>query len=267
MSAARERRLDLGVAEGVATLTLVRPEAHNAMDLDFVRALDEETEELERLVHDGDVRCLVLQAQGRHFCVGGDLRSFTVASDTNAHIRRMATHAHRGIDRLHHLPVPVLTGVRGAVAGAGLGFVLASDVVVATTTATFTVAYAAAGLTPDAGVSWGLSRAVGRRRAMDALLSNRRLSAPEAESWGLVSRVVADDELEETIAGLVRSVSALPVEVLRENKRLMSRAAELPLAEQLDDEAETIARLAAAPFAQQAIAAFLRPRETARISD
>jgi len=263
MSAARARRLDLAVEDGVATLTLVRPEAHNALDLELVRALDDETERIERMVRDGDARCLVLQAEGRNFCVGGDLRSFTEAADTTAHIRRMATHAHRGIDRLHHLPVPVLSAVRGAVAGAGLGLVLASDIVVASTTATFTLAYAAAGITPDAGVSWGLPRAIGHKRAMDALLSNRRVGAAEAEAWGLVSRVVDDSELEEAVAGLVRSVAALPTEVLRESKRLMRRAAEVPITSHLDDEADTIARLAAMPYAQQAIAAFLRPRETA----
>jgi len=261
MSAAA-RRLELGLEDGVATLTLVHPEAHNALDLDFVRALDEETERIEQAVRNGDVRCLVLQAEGPNFCVGGDLRSFTEAADTTAHIRRMASHAHRGIDRLHRLPVPVLCAVRGAVAGAAIGLVLASDVVVASTTATFTVAYAAAGITPDAGVSWALPRAIGHKRAMDALLSNRRVGAAEAEAWGLVSRVVDDGALEEAVAGLVRSVSALPTEVLRENKRLLRGSADVPLTEHLDDEAETIARLAGAPFAQQTIAAFLRPRET-----
>lgn len=261
---ADERRLELEVRDGVATLTFARPEAHNAIDLPFVQALDRETERIDRLVADGEVGCLVVRAQGRNFCVGGDLGGFTTSSDTAAHIAFMAGHAHRGIDRLHHLPVPVVTAAQGAVAGAGLGFLLASDVVVVTDSATFTVAYAAAGITPDAGVSWGLPRAVGRIRAMDALLSNRRVSASEAAEWGLVSRVVPADRLDDEVAGLVRSITALPTELVRENKRLMRQSLSVPLTEHLADEAESIARFSAAPFAQQAIAAFLRAREAPR---
>lgn len=258
---ADQRRLVLDVRDGVATLTLARPEAHNAMDLPFVQAFDRETERIDRLALDGEVGCLVVRAQGRSFCVGGDLGGFTTSSDTSAHIARMAAHAHRGIDRLHHLPVPVVTAVHGAVAGAGLGILLASDIVVATDSATFTVAYAAAGLTPDAGVSWGLPRAVGRVRAMDALLSNRRVGASEAAEWGLVSRVVPADRLDDEVAGLVRSIITLPTAVVRANKRLMRQSLSVSIAEHLADEAESIARFSAAPFAQQAIAAFLRPRE------
>ncbi len=261
-----ERRLELEVRDGVATLTFARPEAHNAIDLAFVQAFDEETERLERWAEAGDVGCLVLRAQGRNFCVGGALDGFTSASDPAARIRRMADHAHRGIERLHGLPIPVVTAAQGAVAGAGLGFLLASDLVVVTTSTTVTVAYAAAGLTPDAGVSWGLPRAIGHLRAMDALLSNRRLSAAEAVDWGLASRVVEPDRLDDEVASLVRLIAALPTEVVRENKRLLRQSLAAPIGNHLVDEAESIARMSATPFAQQTIAAFLRAREAPRAS-
>jgi 2-(1,2-epoxy-1,2-dihydrophenyl)acetyl-CoA isomerase len=251
-------RLRLHVEGRLATLQLTGAERNNALDLAFVQQFDEATDALVRRCDAKDVDCVLITADGRHFSVGGDLSGFP--ADPNAatpYIRRMAEHAHRGMDRLHQLPVPVVARVQGAVAGAGLGFVLGADLAVGARSASFTPAYTVVGLSPDAGVSWHLSRTMGARRALDWLLANRRLPAEEALAWGLLTRVVDDDRLDEEVESLLAGVLALPGEVVRENKRLLREAGTRDLTTHLADEAATIAHLASQAYAIGRIATFL----------
>lgn len=238
-----DARVLLEVDDAVAALTLAGRDGTNAMDLAFVRELDELTTEVARLAEQGDVRVVSLRARGRHFCVGGDLAEFGSVTDLPAHMERMTVHAHASMARLHELTVPLVAGVQGATAGAGWGLLLASDVVVATESASFRAAYAAAGLTPDAGVSWALPRRVGAARALEAILTNRRLGAEELRQWGLVSQVVPDDGLDEEVGRIVSTLAALDPEVVRHTLRLVH--ADDDLRSHLDDEAHTIASVAA----------------------
>ncbi|WP_229052371.1 enoyl-CoA hydratase/isomerase family protein [Aeromicrobium sp. Leaf350] len=239
-----EPRIDLEVDGAVATLTLSGRAGRNAMDLAFVQQLDELTARVRHLADAREVRVVVLRARGRHFCVGGDLADFAAAPDIGAHMTTMTAHAHRGVAALHDLPVPLVVAVHGASAGAAIGLALAGDVVVAERSATFVGAYAAAGLTPDAGVSWGLARAIGRARATDVVLTNRRVTATEMEQWGLVTRLVDDGGLDAEVEQVVAALVAVRHDVLVENKRLLRTGSEVGLHERLDDEAATIARVA-----------------------
>ncbi|WP_159083505.1 enoyl-CoA hydratase/isomerase family protein [Nocardioides terrigena] len=251
-------RVRLEVDGRLAVVRLTGAERRNAIDLAFVQQLDEVTDELARLGDDGRVDCVLIASEGRHFCVGGDLGDFP--GDPAAappHVLRMAGYAHRGMGRLHRLPIPVVVRVQGAVAGAGLGFVLAADVAVGGRGATFTPAYAAVGLTPDAGVSWHLPRVVGTRRASDWLLTNRRLGAEEACAWGILGRVVDDVDLDRAVEDVMSSMLALPGEVLRETKRLVREADGCDLTPHLAAEAEAISKLAGSPRAIERMAAFL----------
>lgn len=251
-------RLRLDIEGRLATLRLTGAERNNAMDLAFVQQLDEATEELARHCDAEDVDCLLIAAEGRHFSVGGDLSGFpSDPTEATPYIRGMAEHAHRGMDRLHQLSVPVVVRVQGSVAGAGLGFVLGADMAIGARSTTFTPAYTVVGLTPDAGVSWQLSRILGRRRALDWLLGNERISAEEASASGLLTRVVEDQRLDEEVESLVTKILALPGEVTRENKRLLRQAELHDLTPHLAEEAEAIAHLAGRPYAIERIGTFL----------
>ncbi|RYJ04481.1 MAG: enoyl-CoA hydratase/isomerase family protein [Actinomycetales bacterium] len=237
-----EPRVVLEVDGAVGAITLTGRGGGNAMDLAFVRELDDATAEVTRLAEAGGLTVVTVRARGRHFCVGGDLAEFQSVADLPAHLDRMTVHAHRSMARLHELPVPLVVGVHGATAGAGWGFVLAADVVLAAASASFRPAYAAAGLTPDAGVSWALPRRIGSARALEVVLANRRHPAAELVEWGLVTRVVDDELLGAELDQLVDALRALDPEVVRETKRLLH--ADDSLRDHLDDEARTIAAIA-----------------------
>ena len=192
------------------------------------------------------------------FCVGGDLADFPADPDAVvAHLGRMAGLMHHGLELMTQIPVPVVVRVQGVAAGAGVGLVASGDLVVASSAARFRSAYTAVGLSPDLGVSWLLPRVIGARRAADMVLTNRIVSADEAEAWGLVSRVVPPEQLDDAVAQIVDGLVAMPSGGLIESKRLLAAAPVRPLIEHLDDEAATIVRLSATPEARQTRERFL----------
>lgn len=141
-----------------------------------------------------------------------------------------------------------------------MGLVLASDVVLASESTVFRTGYTGSGLSPDCGVTWFLPRLVGTARALDLLLTNRRIDAHEARDLGVVSRVVADDGLPEAIEDVLLALRRVPLATLAETKRLVRRGPGLDLHSQLEDEARTIGRLGDTADTREAIAAFLDKR-------
>ncbi|MCW2498435.1 MAG: hypothetical protein JWN87_111 [Frankiales bacterium] len=245
---------------GVGTLTLARPDAGNALDLAMVEAMRDGVAEL---LGDPALRVLRLDAEGSAFCVGGDLAEFAGVADPSAHVAAVAAAAHAALDRVRAASVPVVCVVQGAAAGGGLGVALAGDVVLVGRRARLRVAYTAAGLSPDCGVSAHLARAFGPARAMDLALTNRTLTAEQAEAWGLVSRVVEDDELAATGDALVEQLASGSAPALAATKALLRAAPDRSWADQLDAEAASIAALAGAADGREGVAAFLgkrRPR-------
>jgi 2-(1,2-epoxy-1,2-dihydrophenyl)acetyl-CoA isomerase len=154
--------------------------------------------------------------------------------------------------------------VQGVVAGGGIGVALAADVVLMARRARLRVAYTAAGLSPDCGVPAALARALGPARAMDLALTNRTLTAEEAAQWGLVSRAVDDDELEQVADGVVQQLADGPHEALVATRRLVRDAARLDgdaaWRAHLDAEAVSIAHLAGTADGREGVAAFLAKR-------
>lgn len=249
-------RVRLDISDGLAGLVLARPDAGNALDLDMVKALRAAAE---RIAAAEDVRCVLVAAEGRSFCVGGDLRQIAGA-DPGAVVAQLASAAHEAILTLAELPCPVVTAVQGAVAGGGLGFALVGDIVVAARSTRFRVAYTALGFSPDCGVSWFLPRAIDNARAMDLALTNRSMTAEEAEHAGLTSRVVEDAELAASAGQIARSLADGPVDGLAQTKRLLRSSGGDTLREHLSNEADSIARLAATPDGREGLQAFLQRR-------
>lgn len=242
----------------VARIVLDRPEASNAIDLPAARALLEAVEQ----AADEQFRAVLLLGEGKRFCAGGDIATFTTAGseeERSAQIAELASAAEQAGRRLTELPKPVIAAVQGAVAGAGLGIMLGADVIVAARSTTFRMAYAGIGMTPDGGVSYLLTRAVGLTRALDLAVGGRVLEAPEAQEWGLVSRLAHDeDSLRSDAVELAHQLAGGPTHALAQAKRLIrSEAARADLAA---DEVATIARAVRDPEAVALIAAFLSRR-------
>ena len=248
------------VAEGIALVGLSRPDRGNAIDLPMARALRDAAAELGSAPA---VAAVVLYGHGRRFCVGGDLETFAAAADRGAYVGELAATAHEAILAVRALPVPVVSAVHGACAGGGIGFALAADLVVAERTARFAVAYTAAGLSPDCGVSWTLTRLLGPARAGDLILTNRAFDGAEAERMGLVSRAVEQGAAYGEAVGLARSLAAGPRAALAASARLVRDAAATTLTAHLQAEARSIATLTETPDGVEGVNAFLEKRRPA----
>jgi 2-(1,2-epoxy-1,2-dihydrophenyl)acetyl-CoA isomerase len=250
--------VELTVENGVARLTLARPTAGNAINRSFVAQLRAHAEELHE---HPDVRVVLLTAQGRNFCVGGDLRYFAGIDDIEPELRELADDFHAGIVALRELDAPVIAAVRGAAAGGGMSLACSCDLVLAADSARFTMAYTAAGLSPDGGATWFLPRIVGWRTATELMLTNRVLSAAEAAAAGIVTSVVSEPTLEAEADALAERLARGPRCAFAAVKRLLRVSAAATLADQLDAEAGAIAANAANGDGREGVAAFLAKRE------
>jgi 2-(1,2-epoxy-1,2-dihydrophenyl)acetyl-CoA isomerase len=247
----------LEVREGVAHLTLARADAANTMNLQFGREFSAAAASMRK---DSAVRAVLLSGEGKNFCFGGDLRAMAAAgADVNAYLTELTTDVHAGMTHLARMDAPVVVGVQGTAAGAGLGLVLAADLAVAGKSTKFAASYTAVGLTPDAGSTFCLPRAVGYKRAMELFLTNRVLDAERALDWGLVNQVVEDDKVAATAAALAARLAAGPTGAFGAVKRLLAEAGPGWEA-QLARESRSIAARAETPEGREGIAAFLEKR-------
>src|ERR1700687_4137430 len=186
--------LNFEMRDHVAHITLNRPEAANALNL----ALAQELEEVSLLCNeDAAVRAVMLTGAGKLFCAGGDLKSFAAQSPAElpAHLKRVTLYLHTAMNRFARIRAPLVIALNGSAGGAGLSLICAGDLVLAAESARFTMSYTRVGLTPDGSSTYYLPRIVGLRRAMDLALTNRTLTAREAEALGIVTRVVPDSEV------------------------------------------------------------------------
>jgi 2-(1,2-epoxy-1,2-dihydrophenyl)acetyl-CoA isomerase len=255
----RDALVKLDVGAGVGRLELNRPEAANAMNLELASALASATEELTRR---DDVRVVLLAGAGDRFCGGGDVRSFADAGDElDTRLRDIVEQLHVAVLALASLEVPVVAAVQGSAAGAGLSLVAGADLVLAGESAKLVMAYTAIGLTPDGGSTWYLDRLVGRQRALDLVLTNRVLTAAEAQDWGLVARVVPDADLRAEAEAVVTTLASGPTDAFAGAKRLLRSASSATLADQLDAEARELTRAGASDDAKEGVAAFVAKRQ------
>jgi 2-(1,2-epoxy-1,2-dihydrophenyl)acetyl-CoA isomerase len=238
----------------VLRLTLNRPRNGNAIDMALAQALTRALTEV-----DGEVSVIVLGAEGKAFCAGGDVGEFARADDARAFINELAGEVHRAILSIQQCGVPVVVAVHGNVGGAGIGLVAACDVAIARPTVRLRPAYIALGLTPDAGLTWRLADQLGTSRALDLLMTDGELSADEALAAGLISRVV--DDLEAEVDRVVQVLANGPTQAYARLKQLVHGAAQRTFAAQLDLEATGISDSAGSPDGQEGIAAFTARRK------
>lgn len=245
--------------EGVATITLNRPEAANAMTPRMAAELAEVA-----IVCDDDpaVRAVLITGTGRMFCAGGDLGSFAEAgAGAKSLIKKMAGDLHMALSRLARGRAPVIAAVNGTAAGAGMSLVAACDLAVASTAAVFTMAYTRAGLSPDGSSTFFMPRRIGDRRARELMLTNRVLNASEALEWGIVNQVVEADAVLDTGLTLARELASGPTLAFAAVKTLLNGSFDQTLESQMELEARAIADLAVSVDGQEGIQAFLEKRK------
>jgi len=202
---------------------------------------------------DPAVRAVVITGAGRGFSAGQDLTAFGEAGDVAAMLR--ATY-HVTVRAIRSLEKPVIAGVNGVCAGAGLSLACACDIRLASDAAFFVPGFVGIGLVPDSGGTFFLQRLLGTPRAFEWMTSNRRLTAAEAHAWGLVSEVVAAESFEARLAERAAELAAGPTRAIASTKRLYDEAATATLEEQLEREAETQAEMAKAEDFREGVAAF-----------
>ena len=251
--------LELAVENGVAHIVLNRPNAANAIDLQMSKELLQVGIDLDER---DDVRAVLVRSNGKMFCAGGDLGSFAKAGERMpALLKEMTVHLHAAITRLVRGRAPVVAAVQGAAAGAGLSLACACDLVVAAESTKFTMAYTRAGLTPDGSSTHFLPRLIGRHRTLEMILTNRTLSAGEALDWGLVTRVVAEDDLLGEATALAETLARGPTGAFGAAKRLVSSSFSETLESQMELESVAISDAARTEDAAEGIAAFFEKRK------
>jgi 2-(1,2-epoxy-1,2-dihydrophenyl)acetyl-CoA isomerase len=242
--------------DGIATITLNRPDAYNAFNLAVGREIYRAVLEVDE---DAAVRCVVIAAAGKAFCGGGDVKDFADAGErVPALIKELTTYLHGAVSRLCRTERPVLTAVNGVVAGGGLGLALCGDLVVAGESARFTMAYSRIAATPDGGSSYLLPRLIGLRRTQELYFTNRTLTAREAVEWGLVTRAVPDAELTATVDGLARELAQGPTRAFGRAKALLHHSTWESLETQMELEAQAIAASGHTEDFRGGVAAFSR---------
>jgi 2-(1,2-epoxy-1,2-dihydrophenyl)acetyl-CoA isomerase len=254
-------QIALAIASGVATITLNRPDAFNALTLAMGQELLDAAIEASE---DPAVRCIVLTGSGKAFCGGGDVKDFVHALPRiGVHIKHLTTSVHGAVSRLIGAPKPVITAVNGVAAGGGFALALAGDLVIAAEAARFTMAYSRIGATPDGSSTYWLPRLVGVRRAVELFYTNRVLTAAEALAWGIVSRVVPDSELAEAVRQQAVELAAGPTLALGRGKRLFHGSTTESLETQMERESEAIARSGHTEDFAEGVRAFAEKRPPA----
>jgi 2-(1,2-epoxy-1,2-dihydrophenyl)acetyl-CoA isomerase len=246
----------------VATITFNRPEARNAV---YHEMLEIMREFLVRIEEDPGIRCIVLTGAGEHFMAGGDVMAFhgllqQPGPERREHLTaRVASNSPLFL-QMARMPQPMVARIRGAVAGAALGFVGGCDFAVCEEKSIFVLAHVRIGASPDGSSSYYLPRLVGVRKAKELAFFGDRVTAREALDLGLVSHVVPVDQLDAKVSELVARIVAAPAESVRRAKLLMDRSLHNTLAEQLALEAECFGACAATDNFTEGVSAFVEKR-------
>ncbi len=232
----------LTVVDGVATITLNRPEGMNSLTIGAKEGLNEA---VAQVASDDRVRALVLTGTGRAFCVGQDLKEHAALLETGdpAPLSTVAQHYNPLVTALSELPFPTIAAINGTAAGAGLGIACALDLRIAAAGSRYTTAFAGIGLTADSGLSWTLPRLVGVGRATALLLLAEPFTAEQALEMGMVNMVVPPDSVLEVATELARKLAAGPTAAYACIKSSVRYAGDSTLVEALakEDEQQTIA--------------------------
>jgi len=244
----------LDIDEGVAHLTIDRPKANNAIDLKCARELMRASIICN---DDPDVRAVLITGRSKIFCSGGDLKSFAKqGKDLPSHVREVTTHLHAAISRFIRGDAPIVSAVNGVAAGAGMSLACMGDIIIAAESARFTSAYTGVGLSPDGALTYFLPRMIGVKRAMELTLTNAVLTAEDAMEWGIVARVVHDEELLPEAKALAAKLAEGPTTAFGATRRLLHTGQTHTLETQMEMESRSLSEMTRTRDAREAIDAF-----------
>ena len=249
-------------SDGLAILTLNRPDAYNAIDVEMSEAL------LAALIdcdEDRDVRAVMITGAGRAFCSGGDIRSMNEelqqGPSAAKFIKLVTATFHTGVATIARMPKPVVMAVNGAAAGGGFSFANSGDLIVAADDATFTMAYSALGVPPDGSSTYRLPRLIGERRAFELFCTNKVLGAAEARDIGLVNEVYPAAEFHARAVEYAARLANSATQALGAGKRLFALSSTTSLETQMEYERQAIAAVSASDDYREAVTAFLGKRK------
>jgi enoyl-CoA hydratase/carnithine racemase len=240
MSDAAAEPARLSIAGPIATITLDRPVAFNAINLAIAKRLEHLAAQVEA---DPSIRVLVLKGEGRAFCAGGDLQTIGAAAEADTItpvVSELLHHYHAFIASLRRMPKVVLASVHGSAAGAGMSLAFAADLCIAADEARFTPAYAKLGVSPDGGGTVGVVATTGVRRALQIFLAEDSFTAAQAHEWGLVAKVVPGSELATATEALAQRLAQNMPAGIAATKALIHRAPTSAVEDQLAAERDAI---------------------------
>jgi len=244
---------------GIAKIILNRPDKANGIMPTLGKELLDASI---RCAQDSSVRVVILTANGKMFSAGGDLKAFASFGETiSAELKKLTTDLHAAISNLVNMNAPLIVGVNGMAAGAGFSLALIGDYVIAAESSKFTMAYTAAGLSPDGSSSYFLPRLVGLRKTQELMINNPLLSAEEALNIGLINRVVTNDELDEQVNELAQKLASGPTLAYGMVKKLLAVSFNNGLETQMELEGIGISAMAKTEDGKEGIAAFLEKRK------
>ena len=211
---------------------------------------------------DVEIKVVILCAEGRFFCAGGDIKEMLSHGDAIGEaVTSLATDLHSAISTLSRMQAALIVAVNGVAAGAGFSLALIGDMVLAAESSSFTMAYTRAGLCPDGSSSYFLPRIVGLRKAQELMLTNRTLSAEEACELGIVTRVTSDDELQSQTDQLAEELADAARLSTAYVKKLLLASSENNLEAQMQLETQLVSTCAASPDGREGIQAFVEKRK------
>lgn len=246
----------------VATVSLNRPDAMNALDRPMAEGL---VEVLQRCRDDRSIRAVILTGAGKAFMAGGDIKWFHAGLDDEPQVRsamitRTIDTIHTAIETIADMQQPVIARVQGACAGFGLSLMAACDLAICAQDTVFSLAYIKIGTSPDGGSTYSLPRSIGVKKTMELALLGDRFSADEALSMGLINRAVPADELQTATDKVAATLAAGPREAQGRTKKLVRNSLNASLREQLDAEQDAFATGFMGPEFAEGVSAFVEKR-------
>lgn len=250
--------LDYEVRDHVGHVRFTPPKGVTVVNPTFARELRDVIVAIE---FDDNVKAVSVTGEGKVFCAGGDLGFFNNQGENlAAATSQMIVDFHAALYKMNRIAKPFVAGISGSVGGAGMSMAGAFDLLVSGTSARYSMSYTAAGLTPDGTSSYFIARHIGLRRMMDLTLTNRVLSATEAENWGFVNRVVEDNTVDSATAELAQTLADGPSWATGMAKRVVYHGVDRPLEEAGEYEGTAITTAMRRKDGVEGIAAFVERR-------
>jgi 2-(1,2-epoxy-1,2-dihydrophenyl)acetyl-CoA isomerase len=260
MSDKEYQNIQFDINEGLATLTLNRPDRLNSFNTDMHAEVKEAFRQIKK---DSSVRCLIITGNGRGFCAGQDLSDRSVAaSDEVPDLAESVEKNYNPLIRtITSLEMPVLCAVNGVAAGAGANIALACDIVFAARSASFIQSFNKLGLVPDSGGTWSLPRLVGQSRALSLCLLGEKVKAEEAQAMGMIYKVLDDDVLLSEVTTIGKQLAKAPTKGLALIKRAIRASSNNTLDQQLDLERDLQGVAGRTDDYREGVDAFMNKRE------